>query len=97
MDNLASEYGWTKDYILDYMCPSEVNSLIEIIKNRKRQDSLLELAITHNPYAKDPNILFRELKQGTEEMDSSDSKDSVGLDSLKRKLKGKSKFIKVKK
>lgn len=97
MDNLASEYGWTKDYILDYMYPSEVQSLVGIIQNRKRQNALLKLAITHNPYAKDPNILFRELKQGAEEVNTSDSKDDHALSSLKRKLSEKSKFIKVKK
>jgi hypothetical protein len=57
-----------------------------------RSDSLLRLAITHNPYSEKPNELFRALR---DEDDRTDDIDRSSIEKLKKELK-KSKVIKVK-
>jgi hypothetical protein len=76
---------------------SEVRELLECIVKRKKSDALLQLMIIHNPYVKDPNALFRELKEGGERLQVDDNIDKKGLERFKKKLKKESKFIKVKK
>lgn len=67
---------------------------LNVIEKRKKREALLSLAIIHNPFSKDPNTLFRELREDTEPYKN--GIDRVGIDDLKNKLNDKSKFIKVK-
>jgi hypothetical protein len=76
---------------------SEVKELLGCISRRKKTDALLQLMITHNPYVKDPNALFRELKGNEERIDLNEGMDRKELERFKKKLKKESKFIKVKK
>ncbi len=76
---------------------SEVKELLGCITRRKKSDALLQLMIIHNPYVKDPNALFRELKEEGERLEVDENIDRKGLESFKKKLKKGSKFIKVKK
>jgi len=94
---LASEYGWTKDYILKRVYPMEAFDFADRIKQRKNTDYLIQLSIAHNPYAKEPTKLFNELEKAIESESnlSGDSIDRNGLNRLKNMLK-KSKNIGVK-
>jgi hypothetical protein len=76
---------------------SEVHQLLECISRRKNSDALLQLMIIHNPYVKDPNALFRELKGGFDRIEPSENIDRAGLEKFKKRLQKESKFIKVKK
>jgi hypothetical protein len=84
------------DYILDNIHMGDLLGFTSAIQKRKRSEALLSLAIVHNPFSEDPNALFRELR-GREGYSTSGNKlDRGAMDNLKRKLKEKSKFVKVK-
>ena len=84
------------DYILDHIHLGDLLELLDAINRRKRSDALLELLIIHNPYVKNPNELFRELKREVTYDTFDNGIDREGLNKLRKDL-GKSKFIKVKK
>ena len=95
---MSSEYGWTLDYILDYIHIDELFGLIDNIRRRKASEALLSLSIVHNPHSEKPNMLFNELRSvlvGSNKYE--DVIDREGLEKLKRDLSKKSKFIKIKK
>jgi len=82
------------EYILDYVCIGDVLGLVKTIERRKRREALLTLAITHNPFSKEPETLVRELEEkGSYTNDSKMDRESMNR--LKESLK-KSKVIKVK-
>ena len=97
IDLLASEYGWTKDYILKRSTFVHALDFSDRIKRRKNIDNLIQLAIVQNPWSKEPKKLFDELEKGSEsESDGSgDTIDHEGFKRLKDMLR-KSKNIKVK-
>jgi hypothetical protein len=94
IDILAYSYGWTMDYILDSVHLGDLLGFLSSIERRKRNDALLSLAITHNPFSKDPNALFKELK-GTRTNTFDNKFDKEGMNKLRKELT-KSKVIKVK-
>jgi hypothetical protein len=91
---LASEYGWTKDYILDYVYPDEAIELSRRIRNRITQNNLMSLAISSNPWSDNPKALVRELESRIdEEMELGDEEpDHAALSRLKQKLGGSKQF-----
>lgn len=95
LDILSSEYGWTMDYVLDNIHMGDLLGFINAIQKRKRSEALLSLAIVHNPFSKDPNALFKELR-GKESYSAGNKLDRGAMEDLKKKLKKKSKFVKVK-
>lgn len=91
---MASEYGWTTDYILRYVTLPELYKLQNAMKSRKSNEYILELLIEHNPHTEKPNLLYRQLlNMGGSEI--SETIDRTGIDELKNKLR-KSKLIQVK-
>jgi hypothetical protein len=79
---------------LDYITLGDWIRLSDFIGERKRNDALLSLAITHNPHTKNPNALFKELR-GHQTNIFDDKLDKESMDKLKKELT-KSKVIKVK-
>jgi hypothetical protein len=62
--------------------------MIRLIQERKQQDNLILLAITHNPHTKNPKRLWRLLeKKPTGDMDN--QLDIKGLEKLKKRLNKK--------
>lgn len=61
IDLLASEYGWTDDYILDHVYNFEIPIYKKRISERQRAHYKMLLAIEHNPHQKDPKKLAKEL------------------------------------
>lgn len=49
VDTIASEYGWTKDYILERVYPDESLLYVGAIDKRRKNDYLMRLAIVTNP------------------------------------------------
>ncbi|UNC92707.1 hypothetical protein [Candidatus Contubernalis alkaliaceticus] len=47
---MASEYGWTKDYILYEIYIDEVFFILENIKKRKNQEFLMQIQINSFPH-----------------------------------------------
>lgn len=62
VDELASEYGWWKDDILDKTYFDELFYLLKAKKYRNIDDWQMQLAIVSNPHTKDPQALINELK-----------------------------------
>ena len=97
VDTLANQYGWTKDYILDCVYPDEAAELTGILRRRIYGEYLINLAIAHNPWAKDPKDLWKTFSQeakkgralGSEQLDKS------GFKRLKSKLARSSRIIKT--
>lgn len=54
MDLLASEYGWTADYIKTSVYPDEFMVLLRKIGARRVDEWLIELQIASNPHTEDP-------------------------------------------
>lgn len=44
-DLLCSEYGWTKDYILEHLTPAQVEVLVGAIARRRRMAAAREIAM----------------------------------------------------
>lgn len=65
IDLLASEYGWSQDYILDFIYPEDVINYQKTISKRKYADYLMLLVIAHNPYTEEPEALFEQLRMET--------------------------------
>jgi hypothetical protein len=99
---LASEYGWTHDYILDCVYPDELLLLTDRIHKRQLDAMIAQLRITTNPHLKpdEANELAEELMSqrrrlhGFVDMDA--QLDKEGLEALKDSLKKSSKSIRVK-
>ena len=91
IDLFASEYGWSRQEIMNIYV-DELFKFVDIIKKRKKDEALLELAIAHNPYSKNPNELFKVLSRD----DGKSELDRAGFARLKAKLMKDSKLIKVK-
>lgn len=98
VDVLASQYGWTMDYILDKVYPDEALELTRRIQTRTNSDYLLQLAIVSNPWSKDPKALVTELEQRIDREVGlgGDEPDHAGIERLKGRLASKSKNIRVK-
>ena len=67
IDVLASNYHWAKNEILDTVYLDEAIDYLDMIKRRKVQEDLMQLAIISNPHTKEPktlhNYLLGELKK----------------------------------
>lgn len=94
IDILASNYGWRVGYILKNLTLVDLLGYLYAIEKRTRSESLLSLAIVHNPFSENPNELFRSLR-GSEVNKSIEKIDRNSIEKLKKELK-KSKVIKVK-
>ncbi len=97
VDTLANQYGWTKDYILDHVYPDEAVELTGILRRRIYGEYLINLAIVHNPWAKDPKDLWqtfsKEAVKGREL--GSEQLDKSGFKRLKTKISRSSRVIKT--
>lgn len=102
IDLLASEYGWTKTYILESVYPDELIYFGEQISRRVIDQTLMDLRIASNPHI-DPaeaksfaqDLLDRRRAiYGIE--DNAAPLDKEALELLKAQLKNTSKAIAVK-
>jgi hypothetical protein len=102
VDTLASEYGWTKDYILNRIYPDESLLYIKAIDDRRRNDYLMKLAISTNPVLQPDdqkslwNVLSgKDSRQISATVVADDKLDRDGFAKLKSKI-SKHSHIKVK-
>lgn len=96
---MASEYGWTKDYILERVYPDEAVTLTKIIRQRIYNGKILDLAIAGNAWVKEPKKLWDILEKQVEnntKLGEETEIDHGSLQRLKNQLKNKSRAIKVK-
>lgn len=63
VDLLASQYGWTDDYILAHVYPFDIPVYKKRINERQRAHYKMLLAIEHNPHQKDPKKLAKDLEK----------------------------------
>lgn len=66
---MAKEYGWSKRQILEEVYFDEIDFYMKRIKKDKLNDRMTELAIAHNPNAKDPNKLITTFKNALREVE----------------------------
>jgi hypothetical protein len=68
VDALASEYGWTRDQVLE-LYPGEVKVFMCIISGRKATETLTRLACADWPHLKKRarNCIHRELREAESE------------------------------
>lgn len=59
IDVLASNYHWAKREILDDVYLDEAIEYLDMIKRRKVQEDLMQLAIISNPHTKEPKALHK--------------------------------------
>lgn len=97
---LASEYGWTKDYIWFHVYPEDLAILQDKIRLRQIEATITNLRISSNPHL-EPNeaksfaeSLMAQHRQLIGVID--EPLDRGGLQKLKQQLKKESKSIKVK-
>lgn len=83
VDLLASEYGWTKDYILDCVYLDDLQHLSKAMDKRKLSEYKMQLAITQNPHTKDPKKLWDVIKSKEEPEPRSEQFDAAGFERLK--------------
>jgi len=67
---LCSEYGWTKDYILDHVTPAQAGLLIEAIARRRRTELARQVAAIRTSVWGDE----RQLEELTRELTGGDDK-----------------------
>ena len=82
---LASEYGWTKDYILEHVYLDELMRLMPQMRRRTITEYQMQLAISSNPHSKKPKALWdtfaNQLREPVDE-----KIDKSGLEYLKQKM-----------
>lgn len=85
IDLLASEYGWTKDDILENTFPDELLKYADIIKKRKNAHYLMLLNVVSAPHADEEarNQLIETLSERDRE---SEHLDKAGLMALVQKM-----------
>jgi hypothetical protein len=66
---LAKEYGWSKRQILEEMYIDEIEFYLKRIKRDQLNERMTDLAIVHNPNAKDPNKLITSLRNQLHELE----------------------------
>lgn len=97
VDLIASEYGWTKEYIFNNVYPREIKTFDVMITRRQFNNYRMLLAISSNPHTKDPkkfaNLINRQV--GNLDTDDTNTFDQVGIQALKKKIATTSKQIKV--
>jgi hypothetical protein len=103
IDSLSSEYGWTKDYILERIYPEESLVYLDKIDSRRRNDYLMQLAIVTNPALKPDNqknlwdiLSQRDSREISTKTILDDRIDKQGVTSLKHQLTRSKSRIKVK-
>lgn len=89
---MASEYGWAKTEIDEYIYLDDLIRLSKEINRRKIQEHKTQLAIVQNPHVKNPKKLWDVLSCFDNTKSVSDSFDSVGFELLKNKLKQNPRF-----
>lgn len=101
VDSLASEYGWTKDYILFHITPDDLRLLGPIIRKRRLEKQLTDSRIALHPHTdrkvqqEYTRTLMNELRAIDGLSTINDTIDHAGIAALKQKLT-KSKNIGVK-
>lgn len=94
---MASEYGWTEQYIKRKVYPEQIPVYSNCILKRKIHDYKMQLLIAQNPHIKDPKSLFDEMDRLEREISGADyleSKlDKEGFKRLKDRIKSQSKFV----
>jgi len=90
VDMLASEYGWTDDYILRHVYPFQIPLYKARILQRQTAHYKMLLAIEHNPHQQDPKKLYSALENTGDRAggrDYIDKKlDKQGFAMLKRQV-----------
>jgi hypothetical protein len=92
---LAKEYGWSKRTILEEMYYDEIELYIKRIRRDQANERLTDLAIAHNPKAKDPNKLVNSFKKQLQEIegkaylhkDRMTKQDEANLREIARRMK----------
>jgi hypothetical protein len=92
---LAKEYGWSKRQILEEMYYDEIDFYVKRIRRDNASERLTDLAIAHNPKAKDPNKLVMSFKKQLQEIegkaylhkDRMTKQDEMRLKELARQMK----------
>ncbi|MDC3413958.1 hypothetical protein [Terrihalobacillus insolitus] len=93
--SLAKEYGWSKKQILEEVYVDEIEYYLKRIRKDQANDRLTELAIVHNPNAKDPNKLIASFKKALQELegkaylakDKMTKEDEQNLREIARRMK----------
>ena len=90
VDLLASNYGWSKQDILNDVYLDELYYLSKLINQRKITDYKMQLAIVTNPHIKDPKTLWRLLEEQEKQLIGADyideEFDAVGFEQFKQSL-----------
>lgn len=92
VDLFASEYGWTKDYIYYHVYLDELFILMARIEERKRNENLLLLAISHNPHSQEPQLLWDALRHSNNDRED-ETLDVEGFERLKAEMSKNPKII----
>lgn len=93
VDQLASEYGWWKDDILDKVYFDELYMLLENMQYRKTEEYQMQLAIASNPHSETPKDLWAELRRQSRHYLPPENFDPMEMERLKARLSGKFKIL----
>lgn len=85
IDLLASEYGWTKDDILENTFPDELLDYAKLIKQRKNSHYMMMLNIVSAPYA-DEEAKAQLIAQLEDRDRENEHLDKAGMMALKQKM-----------
>ena len=90
---LAHEYGWAKSQILGDVYLDELILLLKNINKRKIGDYKMQMAITQNPYTKNPKELWAIISRLEEAEPRPAEFDEAGFEQFKKVVGGNPKFI----
>lgn len=91
VDALASEYGWTLDYIFNSLYLEEVLMLLAKIKPRKNAEYRIWAAIIQSPHSKEPGKIFSILEENDRE--GTEVSAGTGVELLKLALSKNPRFV----
>lgn len=85
---LCSEYGWTKDYILDHLTPAQAELLTEATARRRRIELARQIAAIRTAVWADERQ-FQELRRelAGDELDDAQALTTMGI-ATKRRSEG---------
>ncbi len=90
IDALASNYGWSREEILECVYFDELFHLQKQITKRKLANYRMLLRIQQNPQSKDPGKLWDDLQDPDAANDrfTNPQFDATGFELLKQKMRG---------
>lgn len=91
MDALASEYGWTLDYIFNSLYLEEILLLLIKVRKRKNTEYMVLATIVQSPHTEKPSKIFEVLKDNDDEEKNDDGK--AGLEVLRMALSKNPRFV----